>query len=246
MTATRRPLICLTQRSAIGRQPTPADVGGFVTMQHLRHVPARVNACDARAQLERASRTRTFTYRRSCCCCSQARYISQSWNSRNESPVLRWRSIFVNVHQGFWDLNAPANARCSRPTTISPRRAPFRIPGTSAFLVSAIIRQHRAQDRGAVYLVRSSWADSSTFEFAAACYYDDVFRYRYLSVARRPPTSCATFVRTARTETHAEYQELLSEKGPIIDAGLTHSAVATPGFLRVSCGVEAGVTERRC
>jgi hypothetical protein len=158
-------------------------------------------------------------------------YISHSLDSRNESPVSSVALDFVNVHQGFWDLNdAGERALFAATTDLILAEPRFRIPGTSHFLVSADNPLNKLIHKIAApaYQGRSSWPTFNV-EFADRmldydeCSGTDTYRSYARDILRD--------IRTA-TETHGGYQELLSEKGQKYQTWAYQSAVAHSWFPR--------------
>jgi hypothetical protein len=158
-------------------------------------------------------------------------HIGHSLDSRAPSPVASIALDFVNVHQGFWDLNDASERALFAATTdfilAEPR---FRVPDTSHFLVSADNPLNKLIHKIAApaYQGRSSWPTFNV-EFA-----DRMLDYDECSGT---PTyrehACAILrdIRTA-TETHGGYQELISEKGLKYRTWAYQSAVAHSWFPR--------------
>ena len=158
-------------------------------------------------------------------------YISHALDSRSETPASAVALDFVNVHQGFWDLNeASERALFAATTDLILGEPRFRIPDTSHFLVSADNPANKMIHKIAApaYQGRSSWPTFNV-EFADRmldydeCSGTDTYRSCARDILRD--------IRTA-TETHGGYQELLSEKGLKYRTWAYQSAVAHSWFPR--------------
>jgi hypothetical protein len=158
-------------------------------------------------------------------------YISHSLDSRQQPPVFSIALDFVNVHQGFWDLNDAGERALFATTTDMVLAEPrFRIPDTSHFLVSVDNPLNKLIHKIAApaYQGRSSWPTFNV-EFADRmldydeCSGSDTYRSCARDILRD--------IRTA-TETHGGYQELLSEKGQKYQTWAYQSAVAHSWFPR--------------
>ena len=158
-------------------------------------------------------------------------YIRHALDARSEPAASAIALDFVNVHQGFWDLDEESERALFAATTdlilAEPR---FRIPGTSHFLVSADNPQNKMIHKIAApaYQGRSCWPTFNV-EFADRMLEYDEFSGtdKYRSCAR----DILRDIRTA-TETHGGYQELLSEKGLKYRTWAYQSAVAHSWFPR--------------
>ena len=158
-------------------------------------------------------------------------YIMHALDSANEPPASSVALDFVNVHQGFWDLDeASERALFAATTDLILAEPRFRIPGTSHFLVSADNPQNKMIHKIAApaYQGRSCWPTFNV-EFADRMLeYDEFSRTdRYRSCAR----AILRDIRTA-TETHGGYQELLSERGLKYRTWAYQGAVAHSWFPR--------------
>jgi hypothetical protein len=158
-------------------------------------------------------------------------YIDHSLDSRRQPPVFSIALDFVNVHQGFWDLNdAGERALFAATTDLVLAEPRFRIADTSHFLVSVDNPLNKLIHRIAApaYQGRSSWPTFNV-EFADRMLdYDessgtDTYRSHAQAILRD--------IRTA-TETHGGYQELLSEQGQKYQTWAYQSAVAHSWFPR--------------
>jgi len=158
-------------------------------------------------------------------------YIRHALDSGSEPPASAVALDFVNVHQGFWDLNeAGERALFAATTDLILGEPRFRIPDTSHFLVSADNPLNKMIHKIAApaYQGRSSWPTFNV-EFADRmldydeCSGTDTYRSCARDILRD--------IRTA-TETHGGYQELLSEKGLKYRTWAYQSAVAHSWFPR--------------
>lgn len=158
-------------------------------------------------------------------------HISHSLDSREGPPVSSIALDFVNVHQGFWDLNDGAERALFAATTdlilAEPR---FRIPNTSHFLVSSDNPLNKLIHKIAApaYQGRSSWPTFNV-EFA-----DRMLDYDECSGTQTYRAHACDILRDIRTatETHGGYQELISEKGLKYRTWAYQSAVAHSWFPR--------------
>jgi len=158
-------------------------------------------------------------------------YISHSLDSRASSPVSSIALDFVNVHQGFWDLNEDGERALFAATTdfilAEPR---FRVPDTSHFLVSADNPLNKLIHKIAApaYQGRSSWPTFNV-EFA-----DRMLDYDECSGSETYRAHARAILRDIRTvtETHGGYQELISETGRKYRTWAYQSAVAHSWFPR--------------
>ena len=158
-------------------------------------------------------------------------YIIHSLDSREGAPVSSIALDFVNVHQGFWDLNDGAERALFAATTdlilAEPR---FRIPNTSHFLVSADNPLNKLIHKIAApaYQGRSSWPTFNV-EFA-----DRMLDYDECSGTETYRAHACAILRDIRTvtETHGGYQELISERGLKYRTWAYQSAVAHSWFPR--------------
>jgi hypothetical protein len=158
-------------------------------------------------------------------------YIRHALDSRTEPPVSAVALDFVNVHQGFWDLNeASERALFAATTDLILGEPRFRIPDTSHFLVSADNPLNKMIHKIAApaYQGRSSWPTFNV-EFA-----DRMLDYDVCSGADTYRSCAQAILRDIRaaTETHGGYQELLSEKGLKYRTWAYQSAVAHSWFPR--------------
>lgn len=158
-------------------------------------------------------------------------YIRHSLDSDNEPPASSIALDFVNVHQGFWDLNNEGERALFAATTDLILGEPrFRVPDTFHFLVSSDNPQNKMIHRIAApaYQGRSCWPTFNV-EFA-----DRMLDHDECSGTEKY-RSCAqdilSDIRTA-TETHGGYQELLSEKGQKYRTWAYQGAVAHSWFPR--------------
>lgn len=158
-------------------------------------------------------------------------YISHSLDSRQQAPVYSIALDFVNVHQGFWDLNdAEERALFAATTDFILAEPRFRVPDTSHFLVSADNPLNKLIHKIAApaYQGRSSWPTFNV-EFADRmldhdeCFGTGTYRAYACDILRD--------IRTL-TETHGGYQELVSEKGLKYRTWAYQSAVAHSWFPR--------------
>jgi len=158
-------------------------------------------------------------------------YIDHSLDSRREPAVFSIALDFVNVHQGFWNLNdAGERALFAATTNLVLAEPRFRIPDTSHFLVSVDNPLNKLIHKIAApaYQGRSSWPTFNV-EFADRmldhdeCSGTDTYRSYARDILRD--------IRTA-TEAHGGYQELLSEKGQKYQTWAYQSAVAHSWFPR--------------
>ncbi|MBR1227460.1 MULTISPECIES: hypothetical protein [unclassified Bradyrhizobium] len=158
-------------------------------------------------------------------------YISHSLDCRAPSPVYSIALDFVNVHQGFWDLNVAEERALFAATTdfilAEPR---FRVPNTSHFLVSADNPLNKLIHKIAApaYQGRSSWPTFNV-EFA-----DRMLDHDECSGTETYRAYARDILRDIRTvtETHGGYQELISEKGLKYRTWAYQSAVAHSWFPR--------------
>ena len=158
-------------------------------------------------------------------------HISHSLDSRREPAVSCIALDFVNVHEGFWDLNDGGERALFAATTdlilAEPR---FRIPNTSHFLVSADNPLNKLIHKIAApaYQGRSSWPTFNV-EFA-----DRMLDYDECSGTETYRAHACAILRDIRTatETHGGYQELISEKGLKYRTWAYQSAVAHSWFPR--------------
>ena len=158
-------------------------------------------------------------------------YIRHSLDARNEPPVAAVALDFVNVHQGFWDLNrADERALFAATTDLILGEPRFRIPDTSHFLVSADNPLNKMIHKIAApaYQGRSSWPTFNV-EFA-----DRMLDHDECSGSETYRSCAQAILRDIRTatETHGGYQELLSEKGLKYRTWAYQSAVAHSWFPR--------------
>src|SRR5882724_3567485 len=152
-------------------------------------------------------------------------YISHSLDSRQQPPVFSIALDFVNVHQGFWDLNEPHERALFAATTNLVLAEPrFRIPDTSHFLVSVDnpLNKFIHKIAAPAYQGRSSWP---TFNVEFADRMLDYDECGGIDTYRAYARDILRDIRTA-TETHGGYQELLSEKGQKYQTWAYQSAVA--------------------
>lgn len=158
-------------------------------------------------------------------------YVSHSLDSRQQPPVYSIALDFVNVHQGFWDLNDGGERALFAATTnfilAEPR---FRVPGTSHFLVSSDNPLNKLIHRIAApaYQGRSSWPTFNV-EFA-----DRMLDYDECLGTQTYRAYACDILRDIRTvtEIHGGYQELISEKGLKYRTWAYQSAVAHSWFPR--------------
>ncbi|MBR1251545.1 hypothetical protein JQ609_32095 [Bradyrhizobium sp. AUGA SZCCT0169] len=158
-------------------------------------------------------------------------YISHSLDSRQQAPVYSIALDFVNVHQGFWDLNdAEERALFAATTDFILAEPRFRVPDTSHFLVSADNPLNKLIHKIAApaYQGRSSWPTFNV-EFA-----DRMLDYDECSGTETYRAHACAILRDIRTvtETHGGYQELISEKGLKYRTWAYQSAVAHSWFPR--------------
>jgi len=158
-------------------------------------------------------------------------HISHSLDSRQQSPVSSIALDFVNVHQGFWDLNdAGERALFAATTDLILAEPRFRIPNTSHFLVSADNPLNKLIHKIAApaYQGRSSWPTFNV-EFA-----DRMLDYDECSGTTTYRAHACAILRDIRTvtETHGGYQELISEHGFKYRTWAYQSAVAHSWFPR--------------
>lgn len=158
-------------------------------------------------------------------------YISHSLDSRQQAPVYSIALDFVNVHQGFWDLNdAEERALFAATTDFILAEPRFRVPNTSHFLVSADNPLNKLIHKIAApaYQGRSSWPTFNV-EFA-----DRMLDHDECSGTETYRAYARDILRDIRTvtETHGGYQELISEKGLKYRTWAYQSAVAHSWFPR--------------
>ncbi|MBR1285507.1 hypothetical protein JQ597_26000 [Bradyrhizobium sp. AUGA SZCCT0177] len=158
-------------------------------------------------------------------------YISHSLDCRAPSPVYSIALDFVNVHQGFWDLNdAEERALFAATTDFILAEPRFRVPNTSHFLVSADNPLNKLIHKIAApaYQGRSSWPTFNV-EFA-----DRMLDHDECSGTETYRAYARDILRDIRTvtETHGGYQELISEKGLKYRTWAYQSAVAHSWFPR--------------
>ncbi|MBR1267844.1 hypothetical protein JQ629_10035 [Bradyrhizobium sp. AUGA SZCCT0222] len=158
-------------------------------------------------------------------------YISHSLDCRQQAPVYSIALDFVNVHQGFWDLNDAGERALFAATTDFVLAEPrFRVPNTSHFLVSADNPLNKLIHRIAApaYQGRSSWPTFNV-EFA-----DRMLDHDECSGTGTYRAYACAILRDIRTvtETHGGYQELISEKGLKYRTWAYQSAVAHSWFPR--------------
>ena len=158
-------------------------------------------------------------------------YISHSLDCRQQAPVYSIALDFVNVHQGFWDLNdAEERALFAATTDFILAEPRFRVPDTSHFLVSADNPLNKLIHKIAApaYQGRSSWPTFNV-EFA-----DRMLDHDECSGTETYRAYACDILRDIRTltETHGGYQELVSEKGLKYRTWAYQSAVAHSWFPR--------------
>ena len=158
-------------------------------------------------------------------------YISHALDFDQRPPASSVALDFVNVHQGFWNLNdANERALFAATTDIILAEPRFRIPDTSHFLVSADNPLNKMIHKIAApaYQGRSSWP---TFNVEFADRMLDYDECGGIDTYRSHARDILRDIRTA-TETHGGYQELISEKGQKYQTWAYQSAVAHSWFPR--------------
>jgi hypothetical protein len=158
-------------------------------------------------------------------------YIRHSLDGPSNSPASSIALDFVNVHQGFWDLNeASERALFAATTDLVITEPRFRIPGTFHFLVSADNPRNKVIHKIAApaYQGRSSWP---TFNVEFADRMLDYDEFSGLDIYRSCVQGILKDIRTA-TEVHGGYQELLSEEGLKYRTWAYRGAVAHSWFPR--------------
>lgn len=158
-------------------------------------------------------------------------YISHALDFDHLPPAASVALDFVNVHQGFWNLNEPSERALFAATTDLILSEPrFRIPDTSHFLVSADNPLNKMIHKitAPAYQGRSSWPTFNV-EFA-----DRMLDYDECSGTDTYRPYARDILRDIRaaTETHGGYQELLSENGQKYQTWAYQSAVAHSWFPR--------------